>query len=55
MAIIMQLPLCLYELHRLMISVVDCLLSHNIMFSLTTCLHNQIHFFFIGGVFPDSI
>ena len=55
MVVILQLPLCLYELQRLVISVDDCLLSQNVMFPLMTSLHNGIHFFFIGGVFSDSI
>jgi hypothetical protein len=36
MVVVLQLPLCLYELHRLMINVDDCFLSHNVMFPLTT-------------------
>jgi hypothetical protein len=55
MAIILQFPLCLYELQGLMISVDDCLLSQNVMFPLTIGLYNGIHFLVIGGVFPDSI
>jgi hypothetical protein len=51
MVVILQLPLCLYELQRLVISVDDCLLSQNVMFPLTTGLHNGIHLFVIGGVF----
>jgi hypothetical protein len=54
MVVILQILLCLYELQSLVISVDDCL-SQNVMFQLTTCLHNGIHFFVIGGVFPDSI
>jgi hypothetical protein len=52
MVVILQLPLCLYELQRLVISVDDCLLAQNVMFPLTIGLHNGIHFFVIGGVFP---
>jgi hypothetical protein len=55
MEIILQLPLCLYELQRLVISVDDCLLSQNVMFPLTTELYNGIHFLVIGGVFPNII
>jgi hypothetical protein len=55
MDVILQLPLCLYELQRLVISVDDCLLSHNVMFPLTKGLYNGIHFLVIGGVFPDNI
>ena len=42
MAVVLQLPLCLYELQRLVISVDDCLLSQNVMFPLTIDLHNGI-------------
>jgi hypothetical protein len=55
MVVILQLPLCLYQLQRLVISVDDCLISHNVMFPLTTCFHNEIHFLFITGVFSDGI
>jgi hypothetical protein len=55
MAIVLQFPLCLYELQRLVINVDDRLLSQNVMFPLTTCLYNGIHFLVIGGVFPESI
>ena len=55
MEIILELSLCLCELQRLVISVDDCLLSRNVMFPLTTRLHNGIHFLVIGGVFPDGI
>jgi hypothetical protein len=55
MAIVLQFPRCLYELQRLVISVDDHLLSHNVMFPLMTFLYNGIHFFVIGGVFMDSI
>jgi hypothetical protein len=55
MAVILEIPLCLYELQRLVINVDDCLISHNVMFPLTTKLHNGIHFLVIGGVFSDGI
>jgi hypothetical protein len=55
MAVVLQFPLCLYELQRLVISVYDHLFPHNVMFPLTTGLYNGIHFLVIGGVFPDSI
>jgi hypothetical protein len=55
MEVILQLPLCLYELHRIVISVDDCLISQNVMFPLMTDLHNGIHLFVIGGVIPDNI
>jgi hypothetical protein len=55
MAVVLQFPLCLYELQRLMISVYDHLFPHNVMFPLTTILYNGIHFLVIGAVFSDNI
>jgi hypothetical protein len=55
MEIVLQLPLGMYELQRIVISVDDRLLSRNVMFSLTTRLYNGIHFLIIGGVFSDNI
>ena len=55
MAVVLQFPMCLYELQSLVISVDDHLLSQNVMFPLTTNLYNGIHFLIIGGVFPDDI
>jgi hypothetical protein len=55
MVVFLQLPLCLYELQRLMINVHDCVLSHNVMFPLKIGLYNGIHFLVIGGLFSDSI
>jgi hypothetical protein len=52
---ILQFPMCLYDLQRLVINVDDCLLSKNVMFPLKIRLYNGIHFLVIGGVFPDSI
>jgi hypothetical protein len=54
-AVVLQLPLCLYELQRLVMSVDDCLISQNVMFPLTIGLYNGINFLVIGGVFLDSI
>jgi hypothetical protein len=54
MAVVLQLPLCLYELQRLVINVDDCIISQNIMFPLATSLHNGIHFLVIGEVFPND-
>ena len=53
--VVLQFPLCLYELKRLVINVYDHLFPHNVMFSLMGGLYNGIHFFVIGGVFMDSI
>jgi hypothetical protein len=55
MVIILQFPLCLYELQRILISVYDCLFSHNVIFPLTIGLYNGIHFLIIDGVFPYSV
>jgi hypothetical protein len=55
MVAILQFPLCLYELHRLVITVYDHLLPKNVMFPLTTRLYNGIHLLVKGGVFLDSI
>ena len=55
MAVVLQFPLCLYELQRLVISVYDRLFPQNVMFPLTTGLYNGIHFLVIGGVFSNSI
>jgi hypothetical protein len=55
MAVLLQVPLCLYELSRPVINVDDCLLSKNVMFPLMMGLYNGINFLVIGGVFLDSI
>jgi hypothetical protein len=55
MDVVLQFPLCLYELQRLMISVDDCILSQNVMFPLMTSLYNGIHFLVIGWVFLENI
>jgi len=49
-AIILQLPLCLYKLKRSMVSVDDRLLPHNVMFPFSASLNDGIHLFIIGGV-----
>ena len=51
----MKLPLCLYELHMLMISVDDCLLPKNVIPPLATGLYNGVHFFVISGVLTYGI
>ena len=55
MAVVLQFPLCLYELQRLVINVYDRLFPQNVMFPLTIGLYNGTHFLFIGGVFLNSI
>jgi len=53
MAIILQLPLCLYELQRLVVYVDDRFLPQNVMLPLSAGLHNGIHLFVISGILPD--
>jgi hypothetical protein len=53
MVIILQFPLCLHELQRLMISVYDCLLPKNVVPSLVVGLYNRVHLFFISGVLTN--
>ena len=55
MVIVLQFPLCRYELQRLVINVYDHLFPKNVIFPLTTGLYNGIHFLVIGGVFLDNI
>lgn len=55
MAIILQLPLCLYKLQRPVIDVDDCLLHKNVMVPLSTSLHDGIHLSIIGGVLLNCI
>ena len=55
MAVVLQFPMCLYELQRLVISVYDRLFPQNVMFPLKIGLYNGINFLVIGGVFLDSI
>ena len=55
MAIILQLPLCLYKLKRSLIGVDDCLLLENIVLTLSASLYDGIHLFIIGRVIPNCI
>ena len=55
MEIVLQLPLCLYELQGSMVCVDDNFLTRNVMLPLTAGLHNGIHFFFIGGILSDCV
>jgi hypothetical protein len=54
-AIVLQLPLCLYELQGSMVCVDDCVLPQNVMILLSTSLHNGIHFFVISGILLDRV
>ena len=55
MAVIIQLPLCLYELQGSVVCVDDCFLPQNVMLPLLTRLHNGIHFFVISGMLADCV
>jgi hypothetical protein len=55
MTVVLQFPLCMYELQRLVISVYDRLFPQNVMFPLTIELYNGIHFLALGGVFTNNI
>lgn len=55
MVIVLQLPLCLYKLKRLVIGVDDHLLPQNVVLPLSASLHDGIHLFIIGGVLPNFI
>ena len=51
MAIILQLPLCLYELQGSVVCVDDHFLPHNVILPLSLGFHDGIHLFVIGGYF----
>lgn len=55
MAIVLQLPLCLYEMQGSMVYMDDRFLPHNVMVSLMECLHIGIHFFVISGILLDCV
>lgn len=55
MFIILHLPLCLDKLKRSVICVDDHLLPQNVILPLSTCMHNGIHLFIMGGVFLNGI
>jgi hypothetical protein len=55
MVIVLQLPLCLYELHGSVVCVDDCFLPQNVMLPLSESLHNGIHFFAIKGILLDYV
>ena len=54
-AIILQLPMFLYQLQGLVISVDDRLFVANVMLPLVISLDNGIHFVVIGELFVDCI
>jgi hypothetical protein len=53
MVIILQLPLCLYELQGSVVYVDDHFLPQNVMLPLSISLHNGIHLFFISGILSN--
>jgi len=50
MAVVLQLPLCLYELQGSMVCVDDRFVPQNVILPLSASLHNGIHFFVISGI-----
>jgi hypothetical protein len=55
MEIILQLPLCLYELQGLVVCVDDRFLSQNVMLPLSASLHNGLHLFVISWMLPECV
>jgi hypothetical protein len=55
MVIILQLPLCLYELQGSVVCVDDCFLPQNVMLPLSSSMHNGIHFFVISGIISNCV
>jgi hypothetical protein len=55
MAIVLQLPLCLYELQGSVVCVDHCFLSQNVMLPLSARLHNGMHLFVICGILLDCV
>ena len=55
LAIVLQLPLCLYELHGSMVFLDDHFLPQNVILPFSENLHNGIHFFVIGGIHSDYV
>ena len=55
MAIVLQLPLCLYELKGSVVCLDDRFLPQNVMLPLSTSLHNGIHFFVISEILANCV
>jgi hypothetical protein len=55
MVIVLQLPLCLYELQGSTVCLDDRFLPQNVMLPLSTSLHNGIHFFIISGILSNYV
>jgi len=55
MAMIPQIPLCLYKLKRSVIVVDECLLTQNVMLPLSESLHDGMNLFIIGGVLMNCV
>jgi hypothetical protein len=49
MEVILYLSLCMHELHRIVTNVNDHFIAQNGILPLSTCLHNGVHVFSIGG------
>jgi len=55
MEIILQLPLCLYEMEASMVYMYDCFFPQNVMLPLSAGLHNGIHLPVISGILLDCV
>ena len=55
MVIILQLPLCLYELQGSVVYVDYFFLPHNVILPLSVDMHNGIHLLVIGGIILDFV
>ena len=55
MAIILKLPLCLYELQGSVVYVDDFFLPENVILPLWTSLHNGIHFFVVSEILVNCV
>ena len=55
MVIVLQLPLCMYELQGSVVCVDDRFVPQNVMLPLAAPLHNGIHFFVISRILADCV
>ncbi len=55
MAVILQLPLCLYELQGSVVYVDYHFLPKNVMLPLSSDLQNEIHIFVIGEILSECV
>jgi len=55
MEIVLQFPLCLYELQGLVVCVDDLFLPHDVIIPLSAGLHNGIHLFVMDGILSEYV